>query len=568
MRCATMLLVSALLVAFALGTLVGCAKDDRTGAAAKPSADAKARLSGERQLAVAADEAGAPAKSPADPDAYYSSTYAGGYGERERMAKLVEEGVLVGGKTVQLAAFTRQYAQDFPIPTDRALSLSATTEHGLVETEGAHTFLQVGLQAMKGEAPRRPPLNIALVVDCSGSMADERKMECARQAAEEVVNRLTERDRLALIAYDDTAEVLVPSKIVGGKDEFLKAIRDLTPGGARNIHVGLEKGFAAVSKRLSNDAGNPVILVSDGNVTAGVQDEASFRKLVRARFEDGIQTTTVGMGLDFNEGLMMTLSREGKGNYHFVRDADAVAAVFERELEDLTHVVAKAVYIRVELDPSVTLVRVLGSRELDEGETAAVREDERTIDRQVYEDLGITRDRQTDPDERGVKMVLPHFYLGDSHVLLLEVDVPAGNRDAKIADVHVKYKDVVFAKNREESASVSVGRAESKSEMVASTVRSVRKNRLGYQTGEALLAAAECLGRGDTAGAAMLIDERMTQLGLAAEEWEDADVNADHELLGRYQEVLASLGRVDGSHDELGRYLAKSMTYSGWELTR
>jgi len=104
-----------------------------------------------------------------NPNAYVTSTYLGGRGAKERLAKLIEEGVLVDGKQVKLEAFSHEYSQAFPIPTKTALSLSAETERAKVLTKGGRTYLQVGLQGSKREAPERPPLNLCLVVDRSGS---------------------------------------------------------------------------------------------------------------------------------------------------------------------------------------------------------------------------------------------------------------------------------------------------------------------------------------------------------------------------------------------------------------
>jgi len=553
-----------LLLVVAVGMVGGCKrKGEDEATSAEPRAMMKAGM---------ASKAGAEARSyslaeetaSADPNAYYESTYQGGFGERERLAKLVADGIVIDGEQVKLAAFTRRYEQSFAVPTDKALALSAETELAKVVKEGGRTYLQVGLQAIRKEAPERAPLNLALVIDRSGSMGDQQKLEYAKQAAEDVVNRLESTDRLAIVTYDTDATVGLAGAPLRNKEAALAVIGRLRPGNSTNIHAGLTQGYREVREGLSPDAVNSVVLVSDGCITAGPADDASFRDLVGRSFDDGITTTTVGMGLDFNEHTMTLISREGKGNYHFINEPSAIAGIFDRELGDLTHVVAKAVRLRVALAPGVRLVRVLGSSQLSADETKDVKADERQIDKKVYEDLGIRQDRQEQPDEPGVKVVIPHFYLGDNHVVLLEIEIPRGSGKQKIADVYAKYKDVVFRQNREEHAVVSVDRARDKAAMVASVRRPVRKNRLGYETGEALLRAAKLLSDSRGSEAVKAVDDRMVVLGVAARDWQDQDIDADHELLGQYREVLASAAR----DPELGRYLAKSMTYSGYELTR
>src|SRR5262249_39713150 len=114
-----------------------------------------------------------------NPNLYLSNGYIGGQGERDRIEKLISEGVIVDGKRVKLEAFARNYGQAFPIPTKEALSVTAETERAKIIQQGDKTYLQIGLQAMKGELPKRPPLNVALVIDCSGSMMEENKMGAA-----------------------------------------------------------------------------------------------------------------------------------------------------------------------------------------------------------------------------------------------------------------------------------------------------------------------------------------------------------------------------------------------------
>jgi len=535
--------------------------------------EAKGAVPGKSAVMTKSEPAGAKEwaevqAAPADPNAYYASTYEPGYGERERVAKLVSNGVVVEGKEIKLAAFAREYGQGFPMPTDTALGLSAETEQAKIVPDGGTTYLQVGIQAIEMEAPERPPLNIALVIDRSGSMGEQSKLDYAKRAAVELVNRLDRRDRLALITYDSKPSVAVPSTPVKDKARFTSAIEALNPGNLTNIYAALETAYGQMATSLSGDTINTLILLSDGQVTAGTSDRAAFRDLVRTQFDKGIQTTTIGMGLDFAEDLMSLLAREGKGAYHFVQDADSIQTILEREIDDLTHVVAKALRLRIVLDEGVKLLRACGTEALTEEEKARVRADERSIDRSTYEDLGISMDRQEDPNEPGIKMMMPHFYMGDSHVVLLEVEVPEGRGRHKIADVYLKYKDVVFRRNREASAEAWVDSAADKSEQVASTRMSVRKNRCGFETGEALLKAARTIAAGNTAEARRIVDERMAVLGVAAREWNDTDVERDHELLGRYQEVLVSLGQRDLRDNQLGKYLAKSFSYSGYALTR
>ena len=294
------------------------------------------------------------------------------------------------------------FVADVPKPLWRRHGPSAK-----IISSGGKTYLQVGLQGIKREAPKRPPLNICLLIDHSGSMGDEGKLEYARKAAIEVVDRLAPSDTIAVVVYNDTQQVLAPAQKARDKKALREKLAALQSGGSTDIYSALELGYREVAKGLDPRAVNQVILLSDGNVTAGISDLGAFGRLTAKRFDEGMQTTTVGMGLDYDEELMMTVAREGKGNYHFVKDAATIGDIFREELEDLTHVVAKALRLRIKLADGIELIRVLGSVEMEKKAVEAAKATERKIDERVYRELGITSDRQKIEDILGLIGCLP-----------------------------------------------------------------------------------------------------------------------------------------------------------------
>jgi hypothetical protein len=198
-----------------------------------------------------------------------------------------------------------------------------------------------------------------------------------------------------------------------------------------------------------------------------------------------------------------------------------------------------------------------------------VRTDERKIDEQVYRDLGIRRDRQRLPEEPGIKILIPNFRRGDSHVVMLEIEVPPGSDRRKVASVFLKYKDLILRRNQDTTATCGVEYVPDQAQMLASTNPAVKKNLLGFQTGEALTEAARLIDEGRTADAVRAIDERMVVLGIAAREWSDRDLDRDGRLLEQYKQVLVRLAaNPGGGGGELGDYLKKSLTYNGSQMLR
>jgi len=497
---------------------------------------------------------------------YLSSTYVGGAGSRDRLAALVDGGVLIDGEEIELEALTAQYHQPVAVPAGQALALFAAPEHSRVQTDGGTTHLQIGIPATSRELAARPALQRVLVVDVSSSMKKEEKIMHARRAADALIDRMAPEDQLAIVAYATEARVALPLGPVGAGAAAHAAVRSLHPNGSTNVDAGLQAAYELLGDPSTQDAVRRVVLVSDGRPTAGITDPATIRRNVWDAFQRGVQTTTLGVGLDFGADLMMDLARDGEGNYHFLADGGAIADVLDSELEELTHAVAQAVRLTIHLDDGVALEHVLGAEVLDEQASRQVRAEERTLDARMAEELGITSDRQEEKDD-GLKLLLPTIHAGRHHVVMLRVRVPAGTRAQALARVELEYKDPAQRTNVSDELTVSVERASTRMEMVESLDPAVKKNLLGFQTGEALLEAARAVDRGRPMQGAERVDEQMALVALASQRWRDPDLEADAVLLGRYRDLLQATAEGSTSR-EVRAYLAQSLSYSGYQLTR
>jgi len=519
--------------------------------------------------ARASDAAWAPAPTP-EPrparDGWLSSTYVGGDGARDRLAHLVDEGQVVGDEELRLESLTASYHQPVGVPSGQALALFASTEHRAVVAGGGVTHLQVGVQATSTELARRPDLQLVLVVDTSGSMQEEGKMEHARAAALALVDELEPGDRLAIVAYSDEAVAALPMTRRGDGEAARRAIEQLDPGGHTNIHAALTVAYELMGSD-EDGAVRRVLLISDGRPTAGMGDPAAIRRVAWQAFQQGVQTTTVGVGLDFGAELMIGIAADGEGNYHFLADAASITDVLHDELVELTQVVAKAVRLTIHLDERVELERVLGADVLSEAETAQVRAEEQQLDQRIAEELGIVADRQVEPPDEGLKLAIPTMHAGRHHVVMLRVRVPPGTGEREVARVELRYKDLVARTNGRDEQRVTVEVADDREAMVASLDRATKKNLLGFRTGEAMLAASDAVERGRSRDAIERVDDQMTLLAVASERWRDPDLQADAVLLGRYKDALVAdaAGRLDW---EARAYLARSLSYGGYRLTR
>ena len=230
------------------------------------------------------------------------------------------------------------------------LTVLVTPQRAGLKAEGSTTFhllVQVqGPPAPEGLPGRRPPLNLALVLDRSGSMGG-RPLQEAKRAAEAILDRLLPQDRLALVAYDGTAKVLVPGRAVEDPEAFRLPLRAILPGGNTNLHGGWDAGRQEVMAGLVPGQVARVLLLSDGEANAGLQDPAAQGRAAAEAAGQGVGTSTYGLGASFNEALMVDLARQGQGRTYYGETAEDLLAPFLEEFHFMAARCASEVTVAV-----------------------------------------------------------------------------------------------------------------------------------------------------------------------------------------------------------------------------
>lgn len=214
-----------------------------------------------------------------------------------------------------------------------------------------------------GEAPgdrTRRPLNLSLVIDRSGSMAGD-KIDYTRQAAQFLVQHLGNRDTFSIVLYNDKVETLLQPEVITNKDDIIQLLDKVRVRGTTNLSGGWLEGCKLVLSKHDDKALNRVILMSDGLANRGVTDSPTLVSMAKQKRDEGVSTTTMGMGNDFNEDLMMEMASAGGGAFYFIESPEVTPTIFQEELSGLLRVVGQNLQIAVKPTADVTSVRQLNA---------------------------------------------------------------------------------------------------------------------------------------------------------------------------------------------------------------
>ncbi len=342
-------------------------------------------------------------------------------------------------------------------------------------------FAELDLRADAGDrAVTRAPLSIAVVLDTSGSMGGE-KIDEAKRACERLIGDMRDDDEIAFVRYSSDTELVQPLARVGQvREALVRRIRAIEANGGTNIPPALQQAMQALS-----DAGKGrvrrVVLASDGLDASRALAE-QYAKQSAAK---GVTVSSMGIGLDFDEGYMGGVARAGHGNFGFVKDGASLATFLHRELEETAGTTVEGITARVRLPEGVRFVQATGAdaRQLGGGE---------------------------------IELAVGSLFAGDERRIIVELQasVAAGERrdfegsvawSAVAGDTATARFDGVALTGSNDALAVDGGRDGAVLANAASVLASARE-----------IEAAAAYARGDDKQAKALIDQNVVELAVAA----------------------------------------------------
>jgi Ca-activated chloride channel family protein len=281
------------------------------------------------------------------------------------------------------------------------------------------TFMYLNVKAPADKAATQAaPVDLAIVIDRSGSMRGKR-IRNAIDAARGMVGRLRDGDRVSVVTYNTTAQTLVPPTTLSSasRQNIISQLGGITAAGDTCISCAIDAGMTLLrsSSQSFGQVDNRVkrmLLLSDGQATAGVRDVNGFTQLAARARDMGCSISSVGVDVDYNQRIMSTIAAQSNGRHYFVENATSLGTIFDQELSSLVRTVATNAEMRVALAPGVQVLEVFDRAFRREGNTLVVP-------------MGM-------------------FTASDEKTVLVKVRVPRGAEgDRPIADVSLQFQDLV-----------------------------------------------------------------------------------------------------------------------------
>lgn len=265
---------------------------------------------------------------------------------------LEKNAMLPPADAVRTEEFLNYFPFDYPQPTANA-PISLNGEVSDCPWEPGHKLVRIGIQGKDLPREQQPPSNFVLLIDVSGSMKSDDKLELLKEAFNLFVEEMRDDDRLAIVTYAGSDKVVLQSTPGSDKSKILRGIKKLSSGGGTNGAQGIITAYEIADQNFIQGGNNRIILGSDGDFNIGISSQEELIDLIEEKRETGVFLTVLGVGTgNLNEGMMEQLANNGNGNFEYLdSEAQARKAMVDEFSKFFT--VAKDVKVQVEFNPQV-----------------------------------------------------------------------------------------------------------------------------------------------------------------------------------------------------------------------
>ena len=280
--------------------------------------------------------------------------------------RYIDDGNRPDPASVRVEEWINAFDQGYPAPLDDAFAIVA--DGGPTPfTDGDDVLLRIGLQARDVRDRARAETALTFVIDTSGSMEREGRLELVKDALARLVDGLGRDDTVAIVTFGDEGRVLLEPTQATHRSEILGVIGQLRPGGSTNLEHGLRLGYELARSSMTENGIDRVVLASDGVANVGLTDADGILGSIRRDAAAGIELVSVGVGMgNYNDALLEKLADQGDGFYAYVNNPDEAHRLFTEDLTGTLQTVALDARAQVEFNTeAVAAYRLVGYENRD-----------------------------------------------------------------------------------------------------------------------------------------------------------------------------------------------------------
>jgi Ca-activated chloride channel homolog len=267
--------------------------------------------------------------------------------------RYVMDGSLPPQDAVRVEEFVNYFNPGYNPPENSAFAIYADGSPSPFHKDGTQ-LVRIGIQGYQVPSSQRKPVSLTFVIDVSGSMNMENRLELVKRSLVTLVNRLRRDDSVGIVVFGSSARLLIDPTPVSYKTQIINAINSLRTEGSTNAEAGIRLGFELAGRAYRSDATNRVILCSDGVANVGNVSAESILESVRGSISEGISLSTFGFGMgNFNDVLLEQLADKGNGMYAYIDNDDEARRLFIEELTSTLQTIAMDAKVQVDFNPDV-----------------------------------------------------------------------------------------------------------------------------------------------------------------------------------------------------------------------
>lgn len=361
-----------------------------------------------------------------------------------------------------------------------SLSAGCSNDFYMENQREGYFYVEVKADKFVNENSKRLPLNIALVIDRSGSMSGD-KIKYVKEAAKFVVDNLAKDDIVSIVIYDDEVQVLQEAIKAENKQLIKNKINTITDRGSTNLTGGMLQGYTQVKANFKQGYINRVLLLSDGLANEGITDPTEIQKIVaKKNKEDGISLSTFGVGTDYNEDLMTAMAEQGTGNYYFIDSPDKIPSIFEKELKGLMSVVAQNTFLKIKLPTAVKVDKVYGFK---------------------YEQNG-----------NELKINFRDIFSEETKGILIKYSITANNNDALQFESYLDYDDATTYNHENMNISIKQQITKDSKEFATNNIERIHEQIILFEANEKLEQAMKEVDNGNYDEAKKIMQQNKSYL--------------------------------------------------------